>query len=64
MIASSSLFSWGGVWVWVKWVLPWGEGNVFRRVAGVFLLEVDLEDLEDLVGFCGDFLYARLCNGG
>ena len=57
-------FSWGCVWVWVEWVLSRGEGNVFRGIAGVFLLEVDLEDREDVVGFSGDFICDRVSNGG
>jgi hypothetical protein len=37
---------------------------VFRGIAGVFFLEVGLEDREDVVGFSGDFVCVRVSNGG
>ena len=42
-----------GIWVRVKWVLPPGGG--VRCVAGVFFLEVCLQDVDDF------WLGGRLC---
>jgi len=57
-------FSCASVWVCVKWILPCGKKDVFRCVAGAFFFEVGLEDIEDLVGFCSDFICDRVSDGG
>jgi hypothetical protein len=37
---------------------------MFWYVAGVFFFEVCLEDVEDLVGFCSDFVCVWISDGG
>ena len=53
-----------GMWVRVKGVLPRREWDVFRCIARVFLREVWLKDVEDLVGFRGNFIGCWVSYGG
>ena len=37
---------------------------MFRSTTGVNLLNMGMEDREDVVRFCGDFVCVRVSNGG